>query len=246
MLLRFGLGLAALLFTVPSWSDTITSTVVTSSASNAFAYCWPVNTCAPLTFVVPQFNGAGTLSEIDWSLNAMLTEAYGWNDQGDPQFGAPWQATLNAGLASFTFGMDTSNSTTLNGRASSRGEISYNQYKWMTSVSDSGADTNPGDLAAFTGDGYLLVTLAPNGSIAFTEADHWIFGQITGFGETGTLSLDYIDPIATPEPAYAQIVASILGILVSYRWVSRRRARNMLDHAGIAACDGAGRASIKR
>jgi len=226
MLLRFVIVMAALISTVPAWADTITTTEVTSNASNAFTSCWPVTNCALLTFVVPQFNGPGTLSEIDWSLSATLTEAYGWNDQGDPEYGAPWTAILDAGLASFTFGMDAVNTATLNGFASSQGQISSNQYKSVTSISDSGADTSPDDLAAFSGTGDLLVTLAPNGGISFTEADHWIFGQITGFGETGTLTLDYVDPIATPEPISAQLVAILLAVLSGFRWISRRtRAR---------------------
>lgn len=174
-----------------------------------------------VVFEVPQTTAS--LSSVTWTFSDSESVKWGWNDMYE-QAGLPFTTTLSAEASSDELGGAIGGSTvTLNEVTTGTHDLTNDPLLYTTTLSGSGTVADP---SVFEGTGLYTITVQFSAEDDFTAYD----SVIAGLSDNATLTLDYVDPPAVPEPKWAVLAA--VGVLMGATWAARRVRRTVLPIGG--------------
>lgn len=221
---------------VASVAECFPGAVVTSVDGDSFQ-----GTCkVKLGPIALQYSGSGTFVQRDESTHRLVMEAKGRDKRGNGTAGATVSATFAAAGGSETR-VEVSTDLQITGKPAQFGrgviqDVSDKLLQQFVTCLQSRISASPGEPAPAESPGTPVSHRMPeNGnspedapSGEFQEADiRWETGDEAGGGGSAASGSEALDLGATVLPvlvrSYGRQVAAVLGVLLLFRWVTRRR-----------------------
>ena len=217
----FKLTLTTAFSVLPLLCDTVTITI--QSSADAAQNCGSVYSCSSIVLEVPQFSGAGQLSEVDWTVTDLQQWYGGISDLYLPP-GNAWSAGFTGGLDSSALSFSVTQTTIYSGTTTGMRQVSMGGWSGLDLLTASGTISGAG-LAAWIGSGDVAVDLTPFFSTAVLSGFGAIWGaSIVNTTDHITASFTEVDPV--PEPGELGMILAALGLFAVFSRGRRMRYRN--------------------